>query len=81
VAAGVLLKKFKFFFFQLIFPPSLAYVAARGLRKKFKIISFLSAFPPSLAYVAAGGLRKKSKKIFLTDFPFRECFLINFFLT
>lgn len=54
-------EKIQIIFFQLIFPPSLAYVAAGGLRKKFKIISFLSAFPPSLAYVAAGGLREKFK--------------------
>jgi hypothetical protein len=56
-------EKIQIIFFQLIFPPSLAYVAAGGLRKQFKINFFFSkCFPPSLAYVAAGGWRKNNKK-------------------
>jgi len=56
-------EKIQIIFFQLIFPPSLAYVAAGGLRKKFKInFFFLSAFPLLLLTWQPGVGGKKNKK-------------------
>jgi hypothetical protein len=58
-------EKIQIIFFQLIFPPSLAYVAAGGLRKKFKInFFFLSAFPLLLLTWQPGVGGKKIKNNF-----------------